>query len=234
MRNQIANVQTNTYKRNSDTNTSLSEYDKNRKNDELFIKNCVNKAKKSPKMSNIKKSEYNKIIEKTKLNVYARVLIDAFRNIPNIVKILDSIIETRASTISPVGPTGFSYNAFDDIEKVIALTDRKEKLINLYLIAKKMIKSLYPTDQDFLVKKFIQRRNIDDLAIELNINKRNIFRKSNSIITKLCYYLISQNWTADFIEMQIGDDEPWLKDLFKKRAEEYKANNKRAISATKK
>ena len=108
-----------------------------------------------------------------------------------------------------------------------------EKLLNLYIISKKMLNSLSQTDQDFTVKKFIQRRNIDDLAVELNLNKRNIFRKSNSIITKLCYYLISQNWTADFLELQIGDDEPWLKDIFKRRAEEYRANIKRSKSASK-
>ena len=207
--------------------------DKNCKNDDIFMKNCVKKSKKAPKMSNNKKNNYNQIIKETKLDIYARVLLDAFRTIPNVVKILDSVIESRATTISPLGPTGFSCNAFDDVDKIISLTERKEKLLNLYLISKKMIKSLSIEDQKFLVKKFIQRRNSDDLAIELNLNKRNIFRKSNSIITKLCYYLISQNWNADFLEMQIGEDEPWLKDLFKRRAEEYRANIKRSNTAKK-
>lgn len=200
---------------------------KKRKNDGENSEIYTNKAKKPPKMSNNRKKEYTKIIFETKLDIYVRVLLDAYRTIPNVVKILDSIIEKRASTISPIGPTGFSYNAFDEVEKVIHLTERKDKLINLYLISKKMLDSLTPEDRKFALKKFIQKRNSDDLAIELNINRRTIFRKTNSVITKLCYYLISQNWTSDFIELQIGDDEPWLKDILKRKVSEYKANIKR-------
>ena len=209
-------------------NENLEIFDKKRKNDDIFMKNCINKCKKSPKLSNDKRKSFNNIIENTKLNIYARVLLDTYRTIPNVIKILDNIIQSRASTISPIGPTGFSYNAFDEVEKVISLTERKEKLLNLYIISKKMLDSLSPADKDFAVKKFIQKHNSDDLATILNLNKRNIFRKSNSVITKLCYYLLSQNWTADFLEMQIGDNEPWIKDLFKKRADQYKANLKRS------
>ena len=57
----------------------------------IFDKSCRN-------VSKLSKEKMWEEAQKTKLNIYVKTLLEAYRTLPNVIKILDQIIETRAQT----------------------------------------------------------------------------------------------------------------------------------------
>lgn len=163
--------------------------------------------------------------QKTKLNIYVKTLLEAYRTLPNVIKILDQIIESRAS--NAMLQSGLFSSTYDEIEKVIELGERKDKLLNLYVITENMLKMLTEKQRKFVEMKFIKKRNIDAIAEELKINKRNVYRNANNIIKILCIKLLEKHWDSKFIAFQIGENEHWLETIFENKLKEEESNNKR-------
>ena len=173
------------------------------------------------------KNEYEKLVKiasKTDLLIYIKVLLEAYKSLPNIINIIDRIIEKRASTIPMTSIYGNSYySTYTEMNKMINLGARKDKLLNLYVIIENMLDSLDDKDRKIAVLKFVQKNTTEEIAKETNIAERTIYRQVKKIIEKLGVYMLSQNWDTDFIKKQIGQNEPWLEDLFyRKKHEELK------------
>lgn len=188
-----------------------------------FDKSCRN-------MSKLSKDDMWEEAQKTKLNIYVKTLLEAYRTLPNVIKIIDQIIESRASNAMLGGP--FS-STFDEIEKVIELGERKDKLLNLYIIADNMLKMLNEKQRNFAIMKFIKKRNIDAIAEELGITKRNVYRNANNIIKNLCIKMLERKWDAKFISFQIGENERWLENIFENKIREEESNLQRKESQEK-
>lgn len=198
---------------------------KNYKNEHTtFDKSCRN-------VSKLSAENMWEEAQKTKLNIYVKTLLEAYRTLPNVIKILDQIIESRAS--NAMLSSGLFSSTYDEIEKVIELGERKDKLLNLYVITDNMIKMLSEKQRKFVIMKFIKKRNIDAIAEELNINKRNVYRTANNIIKTLCIKLLERRWDSKFIAFQIGENEQWLETIFQNKLREEEANQKRQANAKK-
>lgn len=158
------------------------------------------------------------IAYKSELNIYIKVLLEAYKSLPNIINIIDRIIEKRASSIMPVTTIyGSNYfNTFSEMNKVIDLTDRKDKLLNLFVIIENLLDSLNDNDRKIAVLKFVQKNTTEEIAKEMKTTDRTIYRRTNKIIEKLAIYMLKQNWTSEFLKSQIGN-EPWIKELFNKK-----------------
>ena len=197
-----------------------------------FDQNCAIYDTCGRNMSKQNKEELWIEAQKTSLNIYVRTLFEVSRTLPNIIKILDQIIENRASNAS-FGTAGFASNTYAEIDKVIALGERKDKLLNLHVITETMLKMLSERERKFIMMKFIKKRNIDAIALELGINKRNVYRLSNNVIKKLCIKLLERNWTAQFIDFQIGSNERWIREIFTKIQQDDYANSRKGRCAEK-
>ena len=156
-----------------------------------------------------------------KFKFWIKTLLSCYGKIPNIIKTVDKIIDMQASSVSFIYDI---YNkeksTFNQLEKVIDLSERKNKLLNIYVMIKNLIKTLSFNDSDFIEKKFIYNWTADDLAKEFNISLRTVYRKVDRIITDIYNQALRKNWSLAFIESQIKD-EPWLKEMFVKQVLEY-------------
>lgn len=215
-----------------DTEDETSNFDKtaitelkNCENDKNFIKKDAKYSIICRNMSN--KEKLWEKAQKTQLHLYVKTLLEAYRTLPNVIKILDQIIEKRASS-AMLACSGIFSNTYDEIEKVIELSERKDKLLNLYIITDNMLKMLSEKQRKFVIMKFVKKRNIDAIAEELKITKRNVYRNANNLIKQLCIKMLERKWDSDFIALQIGKNEVWLENIFNKKYEEEQANNRRA------
>lgn len=156
-----------------------------------------------------------------KFKFWIKTLLSSFQTFPEIISTIDKIIELQASTIS------FSsdiYNKqkkpFDQYEKVIDLSERKNSILNIYIMTKEMLKKLSYQDFEFIEKRFIYNWGIEELAKEYEVSMRTIYRRTDKIIDQIYKNSIANNWSLKFIESQTNNED-WLKERFLKSVSDY-------------
>ena len=158
--------------------------------------------------------------DKQKMVLWIKTLISVQNNLPEIIKSVDKIIELNASSLSFVSDIyNTEKSTFAQVEKVIDLTERKNKLLNIYLISKHLLQSSSEEDRIFLKRKFIYNWSIDDLAQEYFVSPRTIFRRTEKIIDKIYETTKKKNWSLNFIKLQVNN-ECWLHEKFNKFAKD--------------
>lgn len=160
----------------------------------------------------------------TKFKFWIKTLLASYNTIPEIIKTVDKIIELQASTVS------FSSDVFNgsnslinQVESLIDLSQRKNSLLNIYIMTKELVKNLLDEDLNFIEKRFVYNWSTEDLSKEFNISARTIYRKIDRIINLIHSRAISKNWSLRFIESQIKQ-ETWLKEKFIKIVSDYFKN----------
>lgn len=174
---------------------------------------------KDSKNSNKNLSSFLKLLNQNqKMKLWIKTLLSAYSNLPEIIKSVDKIIELNASSLSF---TSDIYNAekstYAQVERVIDLTERKNKLLNIYLIAKNLFSSVSEEDRIFLKRKYVYNWTAEDLATEYNVSIRTIFRRTEKLIDKIYETISRRNWSINFINLQVKG-EAWLCERFNKFA----------------
>lgn len=183
-------------------------------------------------LSNNSKTDYSKLKEciksmgdETKFKFWIKTLISEQNTLPEIIKTVDKIIEIQASSVS------FSADIYNkngstisQVEKVIDLTERKNSLINLYVMTKKMLKALSADNHDFLERRFIYNWSAEELSEYYSISVRTVYRKIDTLIKSIYCECLKFKWTLKFIESQTKNEE-WLKEKFLKCVSDYFKNN---------
>lgn len=162
--------------------------------------------------------------DETKFKFWIKTLLASYNTIPEIIKTVDKIVELQASTVS------FSSDVFNgsnslinQVESLIDLSQRKNSLLNIYIMTKELVKNLSDEDLNFIEKRFVYNWSTEDLSKEFNISARTIYRKIDRIINLIHSRAISKNWSLRFIESQIKQ-ETWLKEKFIKIVSDYFKN----------
>lgn len=185
-------------------------------------KNMLKIDKSCRNMSKLSSSKMWDEAKRTQLDIYVKTLFEIYRTLPNVIKILDQIIESRAS--NAMISNGLFSSTYDEIEKVIELSERKDKLLNLYFIADGMMKMLSEKQRKFANIKFIKKHTTETIAEELGTTKRSVYRCANSIIKQLCLKMLEKKWDSKFIAFQIGENEKWIENIFNSKLKEENSN----------
>lgn len=167
----------------------------------------------------------NSMSADAKFKFWIRTLITSYNTIPEIIKTVDKIIEIQASSVSFMTDV-FNKNksTMSQVESVIDLTERKNSLLNIYIMTKKMMGNLSEDHHDFLEKKFMYNWTSEELATFYNVSIRTIYRKIEKIISIIYEYCLKNNWSLKFIESQTKN-EGWLRERYFKLVNEYIKNN---------
>lgn len=158
---------------------------------------------------------YLKLIgEEQKMKLWIKTLLSVQSSLPEIIKSVDKIIEINASSLSFVTDIyNTEKSTYAQVEKVIDLTERKNKLLNLYLISKNLISSVNEDERLFLKRKFIFNWTAEDLADEYDVSVRTVFRKIEKLIETINEKLKKKNWSINFINIQVKN-ESWILEKF--------------------
>ena len=170
-------------------------------------------------------SNYTKnLSDEQKFKLWIKTILSVQNNLPEIIKSIDKIIEIKASSlsfISDIYNTEKSTQA--QVERVIDLTERKNKLLNLYLISKKLVDSLNEDDKLYLQRKYIFSWTAEELSQEYQISIRTAFRRTEKLIDQIYEKLKKSNWSLNFITNQING-EVWLIEKFNRYAKDSMPN----------
>ena len=173
------------------------------------------------------KSYINLLGEEQKIKFWIKTLLSVHNNIPEVIKAVDKIIEIQASSISFITDIyNTEKSTLSQVEKVIDLSERKNNLLNIYLISQHLFSSIGDDERLFLERKFIFNWTADELAAEYNVSSRTIFRKTEKLIDKIYLSTKRKNWTLKFITLQVKN-ETWLNEKFKKLVKDYYLSTKK-------
>lgn len=180
------------------------------------------KIKTSPNSVNVSLKEMErKVGSKERFRLWIKTLLGSMRVFPEILKAIDKIIEIQATTISFMTDIYNSSNStFSHAEQIIDLSERKQSVLNIYLMLQNILKNTEIDDHEFLEKKFIEKLTIAELAEEYNVSSRTIYRRIEKIIDNICRRCMLNNWSLKFIETQV-QDEGWLIQKYKRTLYEY-------------
>ena len=158
------------------------------------------------------------------MRIWVKTLLSIYGSIPNIIKLIDGLISSNAT--NPFGFGGTSFNTYGQIEKVIDLCERKNKMLNINILIEKLIEDCCEADRRLIDDRFVEKMTVEAISLELKCTPRSVFRRVNSLIDRLATYAIGKGWTTCFIESQL-QDEPWVVEQFNSyRQEEIKKHRK--------
>lgn len=174
------------------------------------------------KQQNLNLTNFIKLLsDEQKMKLWIKTLLSVQGNLPEIIKSVDKIIELNASSLSFVSDI---YNSekttYAQVERVIDLTERKNKLLNIFLVAKNLFSCISDEDRVFLKRKFVYNWTAEELSQEYSVSIRTIFRRIDKLIEKIYDSTKRRNWSINFINIQVKD-ETWLYEKFKKFAKDY-------------
>lgn len=170
---------------------------------------CVKSDKKPCKSTKNKE----KSAENTLLPIYIKVLLRAYKSLPKIISVVDSILEQRAYMPKSL-IYGSAYSTYDEINQVIDLSDRKSKLLNLYVMAQELIKSLDGQFREIALLKFVKNMDIVSISQRVSLSERSVFRRLNQINEILADY-VKNNFNFNNLKRSI-DEEPWLESMLER------------------
>lgn len=158
---------------------------------------------------------------KDEIKIWIKTLLNSYKTFPNLIKAVDNIIEIQASSMSFTSNIyNISKSTKNQIEQVIDLSERKKSLLNIYLMISKFFECLTYDKKEFAEKKFIDKFSNDELAEEYNISIRTVYRKINKIVDDIYDFFIFNNWSLQFLKLQIKG-EGWLYEKFEINKNEF-------------
>jgi hypothetical protein len=180
--------------------------------------------KKQIKQNNL--SAYIKSLnDDQKIKLWIKTLLSVHSNLPEIIKSVDKIIEINASSMSFITDIyNTEKSTYAQVEKVIDLTERKNKLLNLFLMSKNLLSSIDEDDSLFLKRKYIFGWTAEELSQEYQVSIRTVFRKTEKIIEEIFEKAKRKSWSLNFINLQVKD-ELWLIEKFKRIAKDNMPNS---------
>lgn len=102
---------------------------------------------------------------------------------------------------------------YNDIEKVIELTQRKITLINIKVLIEKCLDNLEDTSCKILTLKFVDKMSSETIIKALNIKRRTYFRKYNQALSGFSNQLLVNGFDSNNI-FKLIKDETWIIDIF--------------------
>lgn len=158
--------------------------------------------------------------EEQKFKLWIKTILSAQNNLPEIIKSIDKIIEIKASSLSFISDIyNTEKSTQSQVERVIDLTERKNKLLNIYLISKKLVDSLNEDDRLYLQRKYIFNWTAEELSQEYQISIRTAFRRTEKLIDQIYEKIKRSNWSLKFITNQVNG-EVWLIEKFNRYAKD--------------
>ena len=168
-----------------------------------------------------------------KMKAYVKALLSVYSTLPNIINIVDGIIEKRAtSSISLTSVYSGSAHTYNQIEKMIDMSERKCKLLNIFSLTKEFLSEMNERDYEIVDLRFFRRKKVSDISERLELDERTIFRKINKILDSVVKYCNLHMITLEMIESMVKG-EGWIKEIYKKSLEEFSVNISRGKRSVK-
>lgn len=142
--------------------------------------------------------------------IWAKTILTAYRYLERLADSIDAMIETKGLGSMNISGASYSCNNIIDLsEKLIELSERKIKLINLKVLTEKVLLKCGRSSATILISKYIDGKTNAEIAENNKLSLRTYFRRLNDAEEKfecvLSAYGFNEQWLQHYLS-----SEKWL------------------------
>ena len=169
-----------------------------------------------------------KLTKDEELETWIKTLLTVYPTIPNIEKVISSIIESKACNLSACYTCNgqAKYTSYEQVNRILEIIERKDRLIEVYHLIRDLIKPISKEDMKFVEMRFFHRMKPEKIATLTGVSLRTIYRHTNRIIERIAESCMDRGITSRFLESKTKG-EPWIHAQAEKCRAEKMTNYKR-------
>ena len=109
---------------------------------------------------------------------WSKTIMTVYKYLKRMTLAFDRLIESKATNSFYTSSNNYAFNnVFDITNSMLDLIERKVTLINLKVLADKVLKSIKPEYAKLLIFKYIENQKCDQIAKNIKCTQRTYFRK---------------------------------------------------------
>ncbi len=111
-------------------------------------------------------------------HIWGKTLLSIYRYLDRVADAIDSLIEKQAvQTSSMLGNDALTHNTLSLANKIIDLSERKVKLINIKLLTEKALSVIDEKGAKILIMKYFDNASVDEIMSSFSLSRRTYFRR---------------------------------------------------------
>ena len=146
----------------------------------------------------------------------------------NYIGCLSRSIDKRVLTLGTQSYKTTNYGTFctlDLMEAVIELIERKKKMLRLKMLVENTLRNLPVGTSKLLIRKYIDKLSLSDLALENNITINVLRRKLYKAINECYDYFCKLGYCTAYIEQEYLSEQ-WLVGIYERKYQNLKKPTK--------
>lgn len=149
-------------------------------------------------------------------NIWCKTILTAYNNLEKMTEAIDKLVDKRAINSFYMGSSYFSINNISYVaDKIIELTDRKIRLINLKFIVDSVLKQCDAKHTEILIEKYMDNDKAQEIAQRHNLSMRTYFRRLVSAENEFLSYLSVMGYDDKKLSQYIST-EKWINQIYRK------------------
>ncbi len=115
-------------------------------------------------------------------HIWGKTLLTVYRYLERIADAIDNIIEKQGlQHTSMLGSDALTHNTLALANKIIDLSERKVKLINIKLLVEKALSTINEKGAKILIMKYFDNASCEEILSALSLSRRTYFRRINEM-----------------------------------------------------
>lgn len=153
---------------------------------------------------------------------WGKTILTAYTYLGRLCDSIDEIIKESAVNSFYSHGYGWESNSVMGVsKKIIGLSERKIKYINLKVVTEKALKKMPKQLSKLIILKFIHQINTDEIICILNLSRRTLFRFISKALTCFMNELSVLGYTSEKLEIEYFNDN-FINSIYKLLSKETK------------
>ena len=147
------------------------------------------------------------------MHIWAKTILTSYRYLERIADAIDSMIESRGLYARVVsGANYYLNNIYNLSDKMIELSERKVKLINLKVLTENVLEKIGENSAKLLIAKYIDKMKNSEIAQVYDLSLRTYFRRINEAEGKFEQVLALNGFDEERLENYLCK-ERWIMEI---------------------
>ena len=157
-----------------------------------------------------------------KKNLWGKTILSVYNYLDKVSEAIDKLVKENAfNSFYFTGSQQSKNGVLQVADRIIALSERKVKLINLRVLADKALSEGDRGSAQNLIERYMDGDSAEEIAKRHNLNIRTYFRHLVSAEEQFCSILARNGFNGEKLEKYLGD-ERWIMEVYEKYLDQEK------------
>lgn len=148
-------------------------------------------------------------------NEWTKTLLYVYKYLERVCEGIDKLVDESAMNSFYYRRSGHENNVVDIANRIIELTDRKTKLINIKVLVDNCLLKLDRLYAQLLIEKYIDEEISDRIALKHGLNVRTYFRKSSQAENTFTNLMSKEGFNDEKLNTYLSS-EKWIVEVYEK------------------